>query len=156
MGFKRDNVNNSFYMRPIPCGEKARGEAKQALMILEGVMRPCTIDQLAVEVKKLTLHCATAGRSEDDNNQFLKDYYSDLKQYPIKLIAEACKKYRLKSEGNNFMPQSGALIQLIQVKYGRMQAMKIRINKILGTHVEPEGNKNRPVSMVEALSELEK
>ncbi len=152
-GFKRDLVTNNYRMRPIPRGDKAINDAKEAAKILDVALRPATPNQIAVAVKKLSLHCGMQAKAPEEVKYMFQDYCNDLGKYPIQLIEDACAQYRQLPEGNNFMPSSGTLISMMNEKYHKMQFLKVRIDKILGTHVEIK-RENRTLSLNEALNQL--
>lgn len=154
VGFKVDKQTNHYHMRPIPCGEKAVNEAKQASIILDAIMKPATREQVAIAWKKLSLHCGMQGKSTAEINSLVADYYHDLKDYPIKLIEEACEAYRKLPEDNNFMPTTGKLISMMSEKYYKMKFLRTRIDKILGLYIEPSRNQNKTISLNEALAKL--
>lgn len=154
VGFKINLPTNHRHMKPIPYSERALNDAKIALQTLEGIMQPATREQIAIAIKKLSLFFGMSKMSPNESSSFLADYYYDLKKYPIKLIEEACAAYRMLPEGNDFMPRSGKLITLMAEKYSKMQFMKIRINKILGTYIAPEHKQNKETSLSEALDKL--
>lgn len=154
VSFKYDLPSNHRQMRPIPQSDKAKQDAKIALSVLEGLMKPATSDQIAIAVKRLSLHCGMQAKAPEDVKSMFLDYCHDLKKYPIKLLEDACAKYRTMPEGNQFMPNSGQLMALMHEKYTKMLFMKIRIDKILGTYVSPEPKQNRVLSLDEALDRL--
>ncbi len=154
VGFKTKKASNHYHMRPIPTRGKALGEARDASKILDIMMYPATPDQVAIVFKKLSLHCGKQKKTDEENRFLFMDYYADLKKYPATLIEEACEKYRRLPEGNEFMPSSGKLISLIAEKYHKMKFLRTRIDKILGTYVEPKKKKNQTVSLSEALEKL--
>ena len=154
VGFKVDKASNHRYMQPIPKNEYIVNSAKEAKKTLDAVMQPATFDQIGIEIKKLSLHCGKANKNAEETKYMFMDYCKDLEGYPIKLIAEACEKYRKLSEGNEFMPNSGKLIALMAEKWHKMKFLKTRIDKILGTYVEPAKKQNRVLSFDEALAQL--
>ena len=154
VGFKHESTSNHKHMLPIPKAEWLVNSANVAMMALEAIMQPATPDQIAIEVKKLSLHCGKTNKTPEEVKYMTMDYYNDLKGYPIKLIAEACQKYRTLPEKNEFMPNSGKLIALMAVKWHKMKFLKERINKILGTHREPERKRNEVLSLDEALEAI--
>lgn len=142
-------------MKPIPTSDKALNAAKDAMKTLDAIMRPATRDQVGMEFKKLYLISGKQTRTPEEMKYMFNSYYTDLKEYPIKLIAEACEEYRKLPDGNSFMPQSGLLIELMSVKWSKMKFMRLRINKILGTHVDKPLKQNKTVSLAEALSQFD-
>ena len=151
ISFKIDKATNHYRMRQIPSGLDALNDAKEALKTLQGIMRPSTFDQVAVAIKKLSIHCGKQNRSANEIASMIEDFYHDLKKYPFKLIVEACDKYRALPEDNNFMPSSGQLIALMADKWHGMKRMEIRINKILGLHIQEKPRENKTLSLDEAL-----
>lgn len=139
-------------MRPIPTSDRAINEAKEAMLILESALRPATKEQIAVCIKRLSLHCGMQAKAPEDVKYLFLDYCNDLKQYPAQLIESACEKYRKLPEGNSYMPSSGQLIALMQDKHTKMLFMKSRINKILGITTPEKGNTG--LSLMEALDKL--
>lgn len=139
VNFKTDKVTNHRYMRPIPRGERAVQDAKEAKLTLEAMMTPAIMEQLAIAFKKLHISCGKQNRNPEEMKHMFTDYYNDLRKYPIKLIEGACEVYRKLPEGNEFMPTSGKLIALMEDKWHKMLFLKRRIDKILGDYVEPEG-----------------
>lgn len=154
VSFVTNKSTNHYHMRPIPTKEETVQEAKQAMITLEAIMQPASYEQMAVVFKRLSSHCGKVNKSPEDIKYMFNDYYADLGKYPIKLIEEACEKYRKLPEGNEFMPSSGKLIELMREKLGRMLFLKSRIEKILGTYVEPVQRQNRTLSLDEALDKL--
>ncbi len=151
-GFKNNSLTNSYNLKPIPQSEKAINDAKEAMLILEAAMRPATQNEIAICIKRLSLHCGMQAKAPEDVKYMFLDYCNDLKQFPANLIENACEEYRKLPEGNKFMPSSGQLISLINGRFKKMQFMKTRINKILGN--EPEQKENGGVSLLDALNKL--
>lgn len=151
--FKRDVPTNNFHMRPIPRGEKAMSDARDADRVLASIMQPATANQIGVVLAKLSLHCGKQNIPEEHLKFMYQDYFKDLGKYPIKLIEEACSTYR-KLPDSRFMPSSGQLIAFMAEKYAKMQFMRMRIDKILGRWVEPAPKSNKQVSLDEALAKL--
>ncbi len=154
INFRTNKATNHYHMRPIPQSEDTIKAANEALRTLEAVMQPATMEQVAIAFKKLHVTCGKQNRNPEEMKYMFTDYYKDLDKYPIKLIEEACEVYRTLPEGNEFMPTSGRLISLMTEKWNKMLFMKIRINKILGLHNEPESKQNRALSLNEALDKL--
>lgn len=155
MGFKTNKASNHRRMLPIPNDEKTIEEAKQAQSVLEIAMRPATSAEIALMFKKLTLHCGKQVKSFEEINSMVSDYYHDLKEYPVKLIEEACEQYRKLPSGNNFMPMSGQLIALMTEKYYKMQFLKARIEKLLGENINPALEPNKKISLRDALESFQ-
>lgn len=151
VGFHRQTTTNSYTLRPIPKSEKALNDAKTALLILEGAMQRASSDQIAIIIKRLSLHCGMQAKAPGDVKYMFLDYCNDLKEYPAQLIETACEEYRKLPEGNSFMPSSGQLISLMNSKFKKMQFIKRRINKILGVEDKLE---IRGLSLIEALDKL--
>lgn len=119
------------HMRPIPNAKFVMNAAAEASKTLDAIMQPASSDQIAIELKKLSLHCGKGKKTEQENKFIYIDYCLDLAEYPIKLIADACETYRKLPEGNSFMPTSGKLISLMALKWTKMKFLRTRINKIL-------------------------
>lgn len=155
VGFLKDDFRNNYQMRPIPRGLKASNDALEAQKTLNGMMTPSTRDQVSIALKKLSIHCGKQNKTPQEINSMLADYYNDIGMYPIKLIEDACEQYRKQPENNNFMPNSGQLIAIMADKYHKMKFIRKRIDMILGKEVkEPKKNRNRPVSLMEAIEIL--
>jgi len=154
VGFKVDKQTNHYHMRPIPCEEKFINEAKQASITLDAIMKPATREQVAIAWKKLSLHCGVQGKSTSEINSLVADYYHDLKEYPIRLIEEACETYRKLPKDNNFMPTTGKLISLMSEKHYKMKFLRTRIDKILGLYIEPAWEQNKMLSLNDILAKL--
>lgn len=153
-GFKTEKASNHKYMMPIPQFDWLQESAKIASKQLDGFMYPATPDQIGIEIKKLSLHCGKSNKSQEETKYMFMDYCKDLESYPIKLISEACDKYRKQAEGNEFMPSSGKLIALMADKWHKMKLLRQRIDKILGTSAPPHQKQNRVLSLDEALEQL--
>ncbi len=153
-GFKNQVATNHWHMRPIPSGERAMNDAKEAKKILEAVMMPAAREQITLTLKKLSIVCGKANKTPAEISSMLGDYYTDLKNYPIKLIEEACEAYRKLPEDNQFMPTSGKLISLMGGKWAKMQFMKTRIDKILGIYTYQKPKENKMLSLSEVLEQL--
>ncbi len=153
-GFKNQVATNHWHMRPIPCGERAINDAKEAKKTLEAVMQPITFEQMMVIFKKLYLVVGKQTRTPEEMKYMFNDYYADLKTYPTKLIEEACELYRKLPDDNQFMPTSGRLIALMGAKWAKMNFLKSRIEKILGVYMAPTQKQNRTLSLDEALDKL--
>jgi len=154
IGFKQQKPSNNYYMRPIPSSRNAIQDAREGSKVLAGMMRPVTKDQLADTFKRLNIHVGKQKKTPAEINSMTWDYYNDLSQYPIKLIEDACKTYRKAPGGNEFMPKSGKLIELMSAKWHKMKLMKVRIDKILGVHEEKKPRQNIMVSLDDALNGL--
>lgn len=154
-GFKISRASNNYRTLPIPNDDKTLQEARQAAVLLDSVMQPATREQIAIAVKKLALHCGLQAKAPEDVKSMFMDYCIDLKAFPAKLINDACQEYRTMHEGNNFMPSSGKLISLMEVKLRMMKNMRNKIDKILGIRNEPSNLKqNQTISLTEALNKL--
>lgn len=152
VGFKTELSTNSFRMVPIPKSDKAVNDAKEALKIIDAALTPATPNQIAVAVKKLSLHCGMQNKAPEEVKYMFQDYCNDLGSFPIQLIEDACASYRKLPQGNNFMPSSGQLIAMMAEKQKKLQFLKTRVNKILG--VEVERKENRGVSLMDVLNSL--
>jgi len=131
-------------------------EAKEAKKILQDIMHPATKEQIAIIIKRLSLHCGMQSKEPQEVKYMFIDYCHDLANYPAFLIEEACAKYRTKHEGNKFLPSSGQIIALIDEKYKKIKFIQMRIDQILGTYspIGSQTNHNKPISLNEALSKL--
>lgn len=138
-------------MKPIPQGEGIINDALKADKLLQSVMNPATREQIAMAIKKLSLHCGKQFKNPDDIKHMFNDYCEDLAEYPALLINQACKSYRTQAEGNNFMPSSGKLIELMSKRMHSLRKIKSRVDKILG--VQPVANE-KPVSLNEAIERM--
>jgi len=154
VGFKITKASNNYSIKPIPSDDETLQDAKHASLLLDSIMQPAAAHQIAISIKKLSLHCGLQNKAPEEVKSLYMDYCIDLKEYPAKLIENACKEYRTMSEGNNFMPGSGKLISLMDAELRKMKRMRVRVNKILGTHVDKPLNQNKTVSLAEALSQF--
>ena len=145
---------NHFRMMPIPKDDETLQEAKEADLILQAIMQGATREQVAVCIKRLSLHCGMQAKAPEEVKHLFLDYCNDLASYPVKLIEDACKEYRTSVEGNQFMPSSGKLISMIEPKFRKMKLLRQRIDKILGVYVHPAQNTNKTMSLNEALAKL--
>lgn len=145
---------NKSWLRPIPKDDKTLQEAKIADLTLKAIMKPATREQVAISIKRLSLHCGMQAKAPEEVKYLFLDYCNDLASYPIKLIEDACKAYRTSAEGNQFMPSSGKLISMIEPEYRKYRKLRIRVDKILGTQEEPKQRQNKTVSLSEALTQL--
>jgi len=153
--FKKPNPANSFSMRPIPQTDAVLSDAKAAKATLDVALRPPAKQELALIVKKLSLHCGMQKKAPEEVNLLFADYWEDLKAYPKFLIEEACQKYRLLPEGNDFMPSSGKLVSMMAEKLAKLNFIRRRVDKILGLQVDDTKPKqNKPVSLSEALDKI--
>jgi hypothetical protein len=149
------NPKNNKYLRPIPSAEKSISEARRTKAILTEALKPPHESEMMVELKKLSLHCGLQNKAPEEVMHMFDDYLEDLKDYPYKLLREACKKYRTLPEGNNFMPSSGKLISLMADKYHKLKFLQSRVDKILGLHLEAEKpRENKGITLNEALNRL--
>jgi len=153
-GFKVPSTSNHFGMIPIPNDEKTMQDAREADRVLNSVMQPATKDQIAIAIKKLSLHCGLQAKAPSEVKSMFVDYCYDLRGYPKALIDEACRLYRQMPEGNSFMPSSGKLISLINEKYHKMKFMRSRIDKILGKDKPEPKRENKAISLMDALDDL--
>lgn len=131
IGFKIARASNHYQMRPIPNSDKAINDARQSKQILESIMRPSTMEQIATVFKRLHIVSGKQNRSAEEMKYMFTDYYADLGKYPIKLIENACAAYRRLPEGNEFMPTSGKLISLMAEEWAKLLFQKSRVDKIL-------------------------
>lgn len=154
VGFKIERASNHKYMMPIPQYDWLVNSAKEASKTLDAIMQNATKEQIITEIKKLSLHCGKVNKMPEETKYMFMDYCKDLESYPIKLISEACDKYRKQAEGNEFMPSSGKLIALMEDKWHKMKFLRQRIDKILGTYAPPQQKQNRVLSVDEALEQL--
>lgn len=151
VGFKIANASNNYQMVPIPSNERTIADAKHNMEILKAIMKPATMEQVALIFKRLHTSCGKQNRSPEEMKYMFNDYYADLGKYPPKLIQDACDAYRRLPEGNEFMPQSGKLIALMCADWNYLHFLKSRIEKILGIYVEPLRKQNRTVPLDEAM-----
>ncbi len=154
VSFKIANAANHYQMRPIPSNDRAINDAREAKKVIEAIMQPASYEQMVVVFKKLSSHCGKVNKSPEDIKYMFNDYYHDLKKYPIKLIEGACEAYRKLPEDNAFMPTSGKLIALMAEPWHAIKRVEVKINKILGLHVEPAMKQNKMLSLDEALAKL--
>ena len=154
VGFKKPSVHNSFQMVPIPQSEEVLQEANVASERLREAMRPSKVEEVAMVLKRLSLHCGMPPRSPEEVKSMLGDYYHDLGEYPIALLEEAAESLRKMEEGSKYLPSSGKLISMMMPKYRKMQLMRKRIDQILGVYVEPVRKENKMMSLTEALNNL--
>ena len=152
--FIKPSSANHFRMLPIPKDDNTINEAKQADLILKGIMKSATKDQIGICIKRLSLHCGMQAKTPEEVKSLFLDYCNDLEIYPIKLIEDACAQYRTMPQGNSFMPSSGQLLTLIDPQYNKMRLLKKRIDKILGVYVRPLARENKTLSLSEALARL--
>ena len=152
--FTATSVSNHHGMKPIPKSTKLIADANQADRVLASVMQAATRNDIAVAVKKLSLHCGMQAKAANEVESMFMDYCNDLAEYPKSLIDGACESYRRQPEGNNFMPSSGKLISLMASKYGKMKFLRGRIDKILGKSTRTETRGNKTVSLMDALDNL--
>ena len=143
-GFRkgRESTKNSFQMRPIPRTEGALMAAKQAKQSLCQALTPATRGQIAVLIKKLSLHCGMQAKAASEVKMLLADYCIDLAGYPAYLIEEACGEIR-RDPSNKFLPSSGALIQIMTPKMNKLKLIKRRVDKILGEEKDPQPKKQK-------------
>ena len=130
--FKIHTASNSFQMRPVPQSEQAKIDAKVALESVQKQLKPATPDQIAICLKRLSLHCGMQYKSENDYKHILLDYIKDLKDYSFFSIAWACAEYRLQVEGNNFLPKSGVLVEKMKTKQFFLKRTEQKLLRILG------------------------
>jgi hypothetical protein len=148
------NPKNNRYLKPIPSGERAMEEARRTKAILEEALKPPHPSLMMVELKKLSLHCGLQNKAPEEVAHMFDDYIEDLQDYPYKLLREACQKYRLLPEGNNFMPSSGKLVALMSDKYHKLKFLERRVNQILGLCEAEKTRENRGLSLNEALERI--
>jgi len=152
--FKQEALTNSFSMRCVPKGELVTSEAKNALYVLEAIMQTSTRGEFSIIFTRLSNHCGLQNKDPNMFKSMLRDYWQDLGQYPKSLIDKACDKYRRLPSGNNFMPKSGVLINLMDAEFHKMQTMHKRINIILG-NVKPRVEKtNKPLSLSDTIKNM--
>ena len=130
--FKTASTRNNFGMVPIPNDEEILRDARQAARTLAGVMKPATREQIALSIKRLSLHCGMQAKAPEEVRYMFADYCRDLADYPAAMIEEACAKYRQRPGGNSFLPASGVLIEIMAPKMRKVALLQSRINKILG------------------------
>ena len=153
-GFKKQSSSNSYSMVPIPNGEKLLEDARDAEKVLASIMQTASGAEIAVAIKKLSLHCGMQAKAPDDVKHMFVDYCQALAEYPKVLIDEACAHYRKLPEGNNFLPSSGKLISLMSSKYHNMKGMQKREDQILGKYQAKQERENKSVSIMDAINNL--
>ena len=152
--FVHSSPNNHYGLKPVPKTDAVLKDAREAEKLLSSIMQPATKDQIAIAVKKLSLHCGMQAKAPEEVKSMFMDYCRDLAEYPKVLIDESCEIYRKQPDGNNFMPSSGKLISLINGKYHKMKFLRSRIEKILGTHEAIPERGNKSVSLMDAIKNL--
>lgn len=153
-GFKRDLPTNSYRLQPIPKSDKLLTDARNAERLLASVMQPATKNQIAIAIKKLSLHCGLQAKAAQEVQSMFTDYCHDLEKYPKLLIDKACTEYRTLPEGNNFMPSSGKLISLMSGQYNKLKFLQLRIDQILGKSEPKKERENKSISIMDALENI--
>jgi hypothetical protein len=152
VGFHRQDIKNNYSMKPVPHDEKILKLAREGKKVLDGVMKPASREEIALAVKKLSLHCGMQDRAPNDVKHMFNDYCEDLKQYSLLLINDACAAYRKSLKSSKFLPSSGELIALIKPRYAKLARMRDRINKILGEQENlPKDKKDGTVLLSDLL-----
>ena len=154
IAFKRESIKNHPRLKPIPQDSQTMNDAKEADKMLRAVMQPCTKEQLAFTLKKLSLHVGMGKKTPQEVEMFFLDYFEDLHQYPIKLIEDACAEYRRLPNGNEFFPSSGRLIAMIKPKFDKMQLLRRRIDAILGVNKPPVVKKKKELTLTEIIETI--
>lgn len=154
IAFKRENIKNNCQMKPVPQDAQTMKDAMEADKMLRAVMQPCTKEQLAFTLKKLSLHVGMGKKTQTEVKLLFLDYFEDLSQYPIKLIEDACAEYRRLPNGNEFFPSSGRLIAMIKPKFDKMQLLRRRIDAILGINNPPVVKKKKQMTLTEIIETI--
>lgn len=130
MGFKRNSIRNDSSTLPIPLDEISVNEARKVCNILEEVLKPATKQEIAVCLKKLSLHLPVTGKTEEELKYFFTDYCNDLKGYPVYLIDFACAKFR-KDPESRFFPRVSQLIEIIEEITSYLLSQQDKARRIL-------------------------
>ncbi len=100
-------------MRPIPVIIKDSEEYSELTEMTKcwiALCKPAPAKEATYELKKLSCHCAMQNRDVNDFAMMLDDYLTDLEEYPIDLIQNACRIYRNdSSKESDFFPRPGKL-----------------------------------------------
>lgn len=95
--------------------------------ILEESLIVAEPKQIFMELARLRLHCPTVTMSEYESELLIKDYITDLMEFPLDLIIKACNEYRYGCE-NKFFPSIAKLLELIKphIYFRRLKLTKLK------------------------------
>ncbi len=95
--------------------------------ILEKSLNSAEPQQILVALARLRLHCPTVTMSEYESELLIKDYITDLMDFPLDLIIKAFNEYRYGCE-NKFFPSIAKLLDLIRphIYFRRLKLTKLK------------------------------
>lgn len=138
---ERRRLQVNYSAKPIPiiaAGSDEHQQLREAVAGYERMLRPASDKELLFELKKLSCHCGMANRDAMDFEMMLDDYLTDLAEYPIDLVREACRKYRNDPDKNHdFFPRPGKLKPLMDAELYRRRHQYRRLSKLLDVAENP-------------------
>ncbi len=84
------------------------------------------------------------------------DYFADFGDYPKMLIEEACRKWRVKSEGNEWMPKSSDFIEMMFSDRYFLNKILSRTKILLGESVETPKKEETGMKSISDLLKMAK
>ena len=137
--FNTSSTKNSFGIQPIPSDNTIVEDAKKAKVDIAKALEPAKREEIALAIKKLSLHCGMQKRSPDEVRYMFNDYCQDLKEYPVALIELACTQVRMNPE-KAFLPSSGELVEVIRPRFNKLKSLHKRILQILGEDINEQAD----------------
>ena len=107
-------------------GSRIHTQLIEALVVMEAAATPANPDYILKQLARLMLHFPSISHSENEMKELLRDYFSDLAEYPQDLIEMACTHYR-RSRDSRYFPKVGQLLCLMQ---DRWSMRKWRLEKL--------------------------
>ncbi len=101
-----------------------------AIRQIELALKPAKAGEILCLLARLKLHYTTNYVSSEEFKYLLRDYLTDLAEYPKDILESACINYR-KNTDNQFFPKIGQLIKIMdQIWYPR-KAKLTKLKKLL-------------------------
>jgi hypothetical protein len=138
---KSDRVSSSVPV--ISKKSKTYGNLLIDIRKLEIALKPAKEEEIMTLLARLRLHYNASYMSAEGFKSLLKDYITDLAQYPRDLIEMACIEYR-KNTDNQFFPKIGQLIKLINEAWYKRKGKLTRLKKLLEVSNAAEEDQHKP------------
>lgn len=119
--------------RAVPVIPKKSREYGMLLISLRQVelsLKPARPEEILGLLARLKLHYTTNYRSAEEFKYLLKDYLTDLAEYPKDILEIACINYR-KNTDNQFFPKIGQLIKIMDQAWYPRKAKLTKLKKLL-------------------------
>lgn len=121
--------------------DEGREELLASKVALSDAMRRPTPDEFKTILTRLRLHFGMQDKSPEEVRSLLNDYWDDLREYPVLLLADVARQWR-RNPANKWFPKVGELLTLIMPRAAQLKRMMQRTCQALGEPA-PEETKRR-------------